>query len=139
MYVKKKELGPVGGGVRQKILYVDPPMDYSYIKGYQLHWQIQGRRQGPPPNRIQFFCFRILFCLKVPTSEVGTPPTARCLPPPTGNPGSATELVHFLAVIYIQQTLIFTLFYKLYSFSEGLQKVKKKCNAIFYLNQLELP
>ena len=26
MYVKMKELGPVGGGVRQKSLYVDRPM-----------------------------------------------------------------------------------------------------------------
>ena len=35
-----------------------------------------------PPNRIQFFCFHIHFCRKVPTSEVGTPTTARC--PPNG-------------------------------------------------------
>ena len=29
MYVKTKELGPIGGGVRQKILYVDLPMKKS--------------------------------------------------------------------------------------------------------------
>ena len=31
MYVKTKELGPVGGGIRQKILYVDPPMPYYTV------------------------------------------------------------------------------------------------------------
>ena len=27
MHVKPKELGPVGGGGRRKLLYVDPPLD----------------------------------------------------------------------------------------------------------------
>ena len=49
-----------------------------------------GGRHGapPPPNRINFFCFRIRFCRKVYASEVGTPSTGQR--PPTGNPGSAT-------------------------------------------------
>ena len=31
MHVKTKELGPVGGGVRRKNLYVDPPMSELVI------------------------------------------------------------------------------------------------------------
>ena len=34
MYVKTKELGPMGegGGMRRKILYVDPPMSIHFLK-----------------------------------------------------------------------------------------------------------
>ena len=39
-------------------------------------------QRPPPPNRIQFFHFCTHFCQKVPTSEVGAPPTARR--PPNG-------------------------------------------------------
>ena len=37
----------------------------------------RGRRRRAPPNRINFFRFRICFCQKVYTSEVGTPPMGR--------------------------------------------------------------
>ena len=46
---------------------------------------IGGSRGGAagahPPNRIQFFCFCIHFCQKVPTSEVGAPPNGSVPPP----------------------------------------------------------
>ena len=47
---------------------------------------IQGGASGvrPPPNRIQFFRFRMCFHRKAPTSEVGAAPQ-------TVNPGSATD------------------------------------------------
>ena len=44
-----------------------------------------------PPNRINFFRFCICFHQKVYASEVGAPPQRVGAPPPTGNPGSATE------------------------------------------------
>ena len=31
MYVKMKELGPIGGCVHRKILYVDPPMQMTTL------------------------------------------------------------------------------------------------------------
>ena len=34
MYVKMKELSPVGGGVHQKILYVDPPYNIAKLLYY---------------------------------------------------------------------------------------------------------
>ena len=37
-----------------------------------------------PPDRIQFFCFRICFCRKAPISEVGPPPQMARHPPPNG-------------------------------------------------------
>ena len=52
-----------------------------------FHWRIQGvPPEGPPPNGIQFFRFHVRFRQNAPTSEVGAP-----CPPPTGNPGSATD------------------------------------------------
>ena len=60
-----------------------------------------GRSRGacpahaPPPHGTQFFCFRIHFHQKVPTSEVHAPPNG-CTPPPTGNPGSATAYAEIL-------------------------------------------
>ena len=41
-----------------------------------------GHRQHMPPNRINFFHFRIHFCQKVYASEVGTPPWVGA--PPNG-------------------------------------------------------
>ena len=49
------------------------------------HWRIQGGAAGmcpPPPNRINFFCFRIHFHQKLYASEVDAPPTGRR--PPNG-------------------------------------------------------
>ena len=50
-----------------------------------------GAAGARPPNRINFFCFRIRFHQKVYTSEIGAHPQ-RVGAPPTGNPGSATEI-----------------------------------------------
>ena len=36
-----------------------------------------GRCRRPPPNRIQFFHFRIHFCQTVPTLKVGAPPNGK--------------------------------------------------------------
>ena len=50
--------------------HVMPPVDLDYPP----HWWIQGGCQPcMPPNRIQFFHFRICFHQKVPTLEVGGP------------------------------------------------------------------
>ena len=55
-YVKTKEFGPVGGGARRKLLYVDPPLDMHAHTGkvkYQnniictlLHWKESKRGQA---------------------------------------------------------------------------------------------
>ena len=50
--------------------HVMPPVDLDYPP----HWWIQGGcHPCMPPNRIQFFHFRICFHQKVPTLEVGAP------------------------------------------------------------------
>ena len=51
----------------------------------------------PPPHGTQFFHFRIHFHQKVPMSEVHAPLTG-ARPPPTGNPGSATDKVLFFLI-----------------------------------------
>ena len=55
-----------------------------------MHWRIQGAHPASP-QRTQFFRFDIHILRNVAASGVHAPPT-RSTPPPTGNPGSATEM-----------------------------------------------
>ena len=51
-----------------------------------FYWQIQGAPPAcAPPQQDPILLFLIRFHQKAPMSEVGAPP------PPTGNPGSATD------------------------------------------------
>ena len=53
-----------------------------------------------PHYETQFFHFCIHFCQKAPMSEVHAPPNGST-PPPTGNPGSATEVYHVFGICLI--------------------------------------
>ena len=65
------------------------------MKGINTLADPGGTTSVPPPNRINFFRFRICFRRKVYALEVGAPPT--------GNPGSATETIDVLFFHCFQQ------------------------------------
>ena len=50
-----------------------PTGSNSFIFTYIFIGRSEGSLPACPPNRIQIFHFRIHFCQKVPTSEVGAP------------------------------------------------------------------